>query len=116
MSNVELEEKIDRLFSDMIADDKKSLDIARALITKKMIEQDEYTDLSNKQVVHLAVLETIAHIFQEPFLLKLCERFKILRKSVNRNDRKEGVKMIQSLKEEQENLQSKLKNLLGVGT
>ncbi len=108
--------EIRELLTDMIADDKKSIDIARTLLTKMMIEEDDYTDLSEKQIIHMAILEGILKIINSPFLEQLTKSFKRLRKSHKRQDRKEAVKMIQSLKEEQEGLQSKLKNLLGVGT
>lgn len=117
-SEVEQIEKMDigELLSDMLADDKKSIDVARILLTKIMIEDDDYTDLTEKQIIHLAVLEGILEIIKSPFLRQLITSFKRLRKSHKRKDRQEAVKMVQSLKEEQEGLQSKLKNLLGVGT
>ncbi len=107
---------LELLLTDMLADDKKSIDIARVLVTKIMTSDDDYTDLDAKQIIHLTILEAIATKLNSPFLLKFVEVFKRLRKSYKRQDRKEAVKMLQSLKEEQEGLQSKLKNLLGVGT
>lgn len=115
VSQVETSTDVENLLNDMLADDKKSIDIARTLLTKIMIQDDDYTDLSEKQIVHLAVLEGILRIIKSPFLEQLIASFKRLRKSHKRQDRKEAVKMVQSLKEEQEGLQSKLKNLLGVG-
>ena len=76
---------------------------------------DDYTDLSEKQIIHLSVLESIQKIIKSPFLKQFIESFKRLRKSKNRQDRKEAVKMVQSLREEQDGMQSKLRNLLGVG-
>ena len=107
---------VHELLTDMIADDKKSIDVARILITKMMIEEDDYTDLTEKQIIHLAVLEGILKIIKSPFLEQLIKSFKRLRKSHKRKDRQEAVKMVQALKEEEQGLQSKLKNLLGVGT
>lgn len=107
---------LDQLLTDMIGDDKKSIDIARVLLTKIMTQDDEYTDLTEKQVVHLSVLMAIAIKIKSVFLLAFCKHFIKYRKSLKRQDRKEAVKMNQALKEEQESLQSKFKNLLGLGT
>lgn len=107
--------EIGELLTDMLADDKKSIDIARVLLTKIMIQDDEYTDLTDRQIIHLAILEGILKIMPSPFLAQLILSFKRLRKSHKRKDRQEAVKMVQSLREEQEGIQSKLKNLLGVG-
>lgn len=115
VDQVENAQDIDALFVDMLADDKKSIDIARALLTKIMISNDDYTDLDSKQVIHLSILEGIVRVIKSPFLEQLIVSFKRLRKSHKRQDRKEAVKMVQSLKEEQEGLQSKFRNLLGVG-
>ncbi len=104
-----------RILDEMIADNKKSIDIARTILTEVVTANDEFTDLTDKQVVHLAILEVIANEIDNDFLKKFCERFKILRKSRGRQDRKEIVKMAQSLREEQEGIQSKLKDMLGVG-
>lgn len=104
------------LLTDMLADDKKSIDIARVLLTEIMIKDDDYTDLTDKQIVHLAILEGILRVMPSPFLSQLIKSFKRLRKSHKRKDRQEAVKMVQSLREESEGIQSKLKNLLGVGT
>jgi len=109
------EDNRSRLIEDMISEDKKSIDIARTIITEIMTQDDDYTDLSEKQIIHLGILETIAEILNDPFLRLFCKRFKVLRKSKNRKDRQEAVKMVQSLREEQDGIQSKLKDLLGVG-
>lgn len=103
------------LLTDMVAGDKKSIDIARTIITEIMTQDDDYTDLTDKQVIYLGILETVAEILDDPFLKLFCKRFKVLRKSRNRKDRQEAVKMVQSLREESEGLQSKLKDMLGVG-
>jgi len=112
----EKNEQLSTLLTDMVADDKKSIDIARTILTEIMTLNDDYTDLSEKQIIHLSVLESVQSIIESPFLKQFIESFKRLRKSKNRQDRKEAVKMVQSLREEQEGMQSKLRNLLGVGT
>ena len=103
------------LLQNMIADDKKSIDIARAVITDIKTTDDDYTDLSDKQIIYLSILETIAEIINDNFLRLFCKRFKTLRKSRGRKDRQEAVKMVQALREESEGLQSKFKDMLGVG-
>lgn len=115
MSQTKSDDQLGLLLTDMIGDDKKSIDIARILLTKIMTENDEYSDFTEKQIVHLSVLMAIAVKLKSKFLLEFLKNFIKYRKSLKRQDRKEAVKMNQALKEEQEGIQSKLKNLLGLG-
>ena len=98
---------------DMVVEDRKSIDIARSKMTEQMTKDSEFTDLSEKQVVCVAILESIAEHLDSKFLTRFIANFLKFRKSVKRRDRKELVQMMQSLKEEDQSIKSRFSELLG---
>lgn len=104
-----------KTFEGMIKRDKASADIARIVIAKKMIEFSDATDLTEKQVVCLTILEAINHMLNSKFLSKLIVCFKHNRKSLKRKDRKEFVEMFKTIGEEEKSKFEKVRDMLGIG-
>jgi len=102
-------------FEEMLKRDKASADVARIVIAEKMIEFSDATDLTEKQVVSLTILESINALLNSKFLGVLIDRFKKNRKSLKRRDRKEFVDMFKHIAEEEKTRLEKVRDMLGVG-
>jgi len=102
-------------FEDMLKRDKASADVARIVIAEKMIEFSDATDLTERQVVSLTILESINALLKSEFLTVLIDRFKKNRKSLKRRDRKEFVEMFKHIAEEEKTRLEKVRDMLGVG-
>jgi len=102
-------------FQDMMKRDKASADVARIVIAEKMIEFSDATDLTEKQVISLTILEAINAMLKSKFLKVVIDRFKKNRKSLKRRDRKEFVEMFKHIAEEEKTRLEKVRDMLGVG-
>lgn len=110
-----MSEEVKSTFQEMLKRDKASADVARIVIAEKMIEFSDATDLTEKQVVSLTILESINSLLGSKFLRVLIDRFKKNRKSLKRRDRKEFVEMFKHIAEEEKTRLEKVRDMLGVG-
>ena len=110
-----MSEGVKSTFEEMLKRDKASADVARIVIAEKMIEFSDATDLTEKQVVSLTILESINALLNSKFLGVLIDRFKKNRKSLKRRDRKEFVDMFKHIAEEEKTRLEKVRDMLGVG-
>ena len=110
-----MSEKVKSTFEDMLKRDKASADVARIVIAEKMIEYSDATDLTEKQVISLTILESINELLGSKFLATVIDRFKKNRKSLKRRDRKEFVEMFKHIAEEEKTRLEKVRDMLGVG-
>ena len=100
-------------FQEMIKRDKASADIARIVIAEKMIAESDATDLTEKQVISLTILEGINALLKSKFLDVVISRFKRNRKSLKRKDRKEYVEMFKTIAQEEKTNLQKVRDMLG---
>lgn len=110
-----MSEKTKTTLEDMLKRDKASADVARIVIAEKMIEFSDATDLTEKQVISLTILESINALLESKFLETVIDRFKKNRKSLKRRDRKEFVEMFKHIAEEEKTRLDKVRDMLGVG-
>lgn len=110
-----MSKKAKSTFQDMLKRDKASADVARIVIAEKMIEDSDATDLTEKQVISLTILESINALLKSKFLETVIVRFKKNRKSLKRRDRKEFVEMFKHIAEEEKTRLEKVRDMLGVG-
>ena len=110
-----MSEGVKDTFQEMLKRDKASADVARIVIAEKMIEFSDATDLTEKQVVSLTILEAINELLGSKFLGVVIDRFKKNRKSLKRRDRKEFVEMFKHIAEEEKTRLEKVRDMLGVG-
>ncbi len=110
----EKREDVEKTIISMLKEDYEATEVAKIAIVQALTANDEFSDLSEEQVLYLAILSTLAQHFKSPFLQRFAALYIRYRKSKGRNDRRELVKAFESLQRDDEGLRTKVSSLLGL--